>query len=268
MEYRVYTDSEKSYEITHPENEDSYLFSEFSFMRDKKIKLIVIADGMGGLSDGAKASKNAVNGFTAKFYREVLRKYTGADMEQYSLRYAVNDIKKILIRAVAAANKEVCRNTDPYTNTGSTITAVCIIDDCAVIANVGDSPVYFYKKKERRLRLVSELHTKAERDVKAGCYARYSEEYFQNDHILYNSLGQYATLDTQDVSVTAIGNLEEGDAILAGTDGSFGCLQEHMIQELIHHCGREEEEFFLQHLFSLTRLDKDDDQTAVYYVVA
>lgn len=268
MNYRVYTDSEKSYEPMHLENEDSYLFTEFSFMQDKKIKLILLADGMGGLSDGAKASKNAVEGFISYFYQEVLKTYMNADMEEYSLRYAVEEIRKLMIAAMQAANTEVCRHADPYTYTGTTLTAICIIDDCAVIANVGDSPVYFYRKNKKQLHLASQLHTKAERDVMEGYYERYSEEYFNNDHMIYNSLGQYSSLQEEDIYINAIGCLRDGDVFLAGSDGCFGHLREEFLQNLIDDCRREEEVFLLPHLFSMARLDKNDDQTGVMYVVS
>lgn len=268
MNYRVYMDSVKSTDMTHTENEDRYMFSEFSFMKDKKIKLMVVADGMGGLSDGDKASRNAIDGFTSYFMKRMLKEYTNTEMEEYSIRYAVNDIIDTMINAIKEANREVCLKADPYSSTGSTISAICIIEDCAVIANVGDSPVYFYKKKKRRMNLVSELQTKAELDVKAGVYDRYSDDYYNNSHRIYCSLGQFSSLQEDDIHVTAIGGLEAGDVILAGSDGSFGYLKEKVLYNLIEDCNKEEEEFFLQQLFLMARLDKEDDQTAFLYIVS
>lgn len=268
MGYRLYSKSEKSANCHHLENEDSYMYSQFSFMKDKTIHLLVVADGMGGLSDGKKASRNAVKGFMNFFYTAVLEQYMRTEMDAFSLKYVIKDIEKCLRNAIQAANASVCNGAEDYESTGTTISAICLVDDCAVFANVGDSPIYFYKKQEKKLTLISKLQTKAEQDVEAGDYERYSEEYFKNNHILYCSLGQYEMLQKEDIYVTAIGNLQEGDSILVGSDGCFGHLNESVLGSLVNECRSVEEGFLLEQIFSLAKMDKDDDQTAFLYIVA
>lgn len=267
MNYRVYTRTEKSKSLDHKVNEDSLMFSEYSFMEDKAIRLLVVADGMGGLEDGDKASRNAILGFLKTFYEKTMLLYMEADMDGVSMRYYAEQLEQVLIEAVKNANAEVCKNADFLKPTGTTLSAVCIVDNYAIIINVGDSPVYFYRAKSHELKLVSVLQTQAEQEAEAELYERYSAEYYANDHRLYCSLGQYSQLRTEDIRVASVGCLKNGDMFLLGSDGAFGRMQEYEILELIAPCDKEDEEFIITQLFELARMDKADDQTAILYVI-
>lgn len=267
MKYRVYTQTEKSKSASHKTNEDRCLFSEYSFMEDQKIQLLIVADGMGGLEEGEKASMNAIKGFSKAFYEMMVEKYINADIENFSMSYFADEMREIVRKAICMANEEVCGRAALFEQTGTTLSVVCVVDRYAIVANVGDSPVYFYRAKTGKLKLVSELQTQAEAEVKSGYYERYSAEYYANDHRLYNSLGQYTELDIEDIACKDIGGLDKGDIFLIGSDGAFGRMQEYEIRELIGDCSLDDEGFVLSQLFELARIDKNDDQTAILYVV-
>lgn len=268
MDYRVYTKTEKSRLTGHTVNEDRYMFSEYSFMEDKRIRLLTIADGIGGLENGDKAAENAVQGFLESFYREITSIYIHADMDQFSLEYTADQVRKAMIKAMQNANRRVCESADPGIATGSTLSAVCVVGEYAAVVNVGDSPVYFYRKDRRTLELVSTLQTKAEQDVQAGSYERYSAEYYANEHRIYCSLGRYRDLEEEDICVRMLGQLRKGDCFLMGSDGAFGRMGEQELFELLEECPEEEEGFLLYQLFDTARMDKEDDQTAIFYIVA
>lgn len=270
MKYRIYNQTEKSRAFGHPENEDRYMFSEYSFMDDNTtVKVLVVADGMGGLQNGAQAAHNAVTGFMRAFYAETMKKYMEAyNMEEYSLQYDIASVEHALIKSIMAANKEVCDQADPKIPTGATISAVCVMDGFAVCANVGDSPVYYYRKKNKRINRISKLHTKAERDVEAGLYERFSEEYYLNEHKIYCSLGQYNELSKEDIYVASVGHLEAGDIVLIGSDGAFGRMSEYEICELTDGCSEDEEGYIIEQMFDAARIDKNDDQTLMIYIIA
>lgn len=268
MNYKIYTRSVKSADGQHVENEDSYMYSEFSFMKDKAIRLLVVADGMGGLDEGKKASRNGVRGFMKTFYADIMERYMNSDMDGFSMKYAVREIEDCLRRAIQSANSGVCNGAEKYEITGTTISAVCLVDDCVVCANVGDSPVYFYRKEDKKIRLVSKLQTKAEQDVEAGEYKRDSIEYLKNSHILYCSLGEYDKLQEEDIHVTTIGNIKAGDSILVGSDGCFGYMNERMLGRMLNECDKEEEAFMLEQIFALAQMDKKDDQTAIWCIAS
>lgn len=264
-QYRIYSRSEKS--RNHPVNEDRYLFTEFTFMEDQKIRVLVIADGMGGLSDGEIAAGNAVLGFSKACFEKMAETYLHADAESFSMINFADRLEEIVREAIVKANHAVCKGADPYAATGTTISVVCMTGSYAVTANVGDSPVYLYRGRSRELKLVSKLHNKAELDVSSGRYERYSAQYYENDNIVYHSLGEHTQLSPEEISSCVIGRLEAGDMFLIGSDGAFGRMQESEIQQLLDGCRKEEEGFLLIHLFKAARMDKEDDQTAMLYVV-
>lgn len=269
MEYRIYCGTEQSSVPGHNTNEDHYMFTEYRFMKDGDIKTLVVADGMGGLEDGDKASANALEGFLEKLYAEISGIYMKhAAEEGYSVRYTADEVANAMKRAVQAANKKVCREAGMLKETGSTISAVCVFDDCAVTVNVGDSPIYFYRQSKDTLKLVSTLQTVAEQDVRAGRYERYSDKYYQNDHRLYQSLGQFHVLGEEDICSSFIGQLQPGDMIIVGSDGAFGRMKENELRMLVRACPEEEETLILPCMFERAQMDKEDDRTAILYVVA
>ena len=271
MGFRVYWKTVKSMDYSHETNQDSLMFSEYAFMSDGAVKLMIVADGMGGLVKGEEASRNAVTGFLEKFYSSMLDIYLKKKMDGFSLKYTVYEVEDAMVASIQAASEKVCRDSGRIERTGTTISAVCVVDDYAVAVNVGDSPIYFYRKKSDSLRMVSKLDTLAEMNVAAGKYERYSHEYYEDEHILYNYLGNYEILEKEHINCSSIGSLEAGDAFLIGSDGAFGRMSERDIENMLSDNFKDEEDmegFFLEDLFQNAREDKDDDQSAILYVVA
>lgn len=259
--------TEKSRRRSHQVNEDHYLFTEFSFMEDKKIKVFVIADGMGGLSNGEKAARSAIIGFSKAFFGNLVHLYLDADDDRFSICYFADRMGNAVKEAIKSANAEVCKTTDSSVATGSTLSVVCVVDDYAVVANIGDSPVYLYREKAKEIMLVSKLQTKAELDVAAGKYEPYSQDYYKNEHYLSHSLGEYMDLADEDIYCRIIGKLENRDVFLAGSDGAFGRMQKEELFELIEGYTKEDEGFILTQLLDMAKIDKDDDQAAILYIM-
>lgn len=260
--YKIFSRTEKSRDWEHKVNEDQYFHIEYSFMNDEKLLLIILADGMGGLSQGDQASYNAVYGFASEVYQHLLKMYMDNSREDFSMTYYAGDMEQILKNAMRAANKNVCDHADPYEPTGTTLSVVAVLGGYAIAANVGDSPIYYYSARTKEFRLISELHTKAEKDVEAGMYDRYSAQYYENDHIIYRSLGTKNHLEDEDIYVRLVGYLEQGDMFLVGSDGAFGHMREEEIYQVVSQA---EDGTVLKELFEKAREDKDDDQTAVLY---
>lgn len=260
--YKVYSRTEKSRDPGHKVNEDSYLYTDYCFMNDEHIRLLMVADGMGGLADGAGASYHAVSGFTQAVYSELAECYLKSDQENFSIAFYADRMEMMLRSAICRANREVCGNAPRMVETGTTLSVVAVLGNYAVIANIGDSPVYYYDAKEKEFSLVSELQTRAEKDVANGLYERYSPEYYAHDHILCKTLGEKEELDENDIFVRVLGFLHEGDTFLIGSDGAFGRLQTDEIEETIS--GKRGNDA-LRLLFDEARIDKNDDQTAILY---
>lgn len=262
--YRVFSRTEKSREYNHTENEDRYLFTEYCYMNDERIKVFALCDGMGGLEDGKKASSNAVRAFVESFHRRLTTEYINSTEQYFSICYHADRLAAMVREAIKDANREVLNKREKFTRTGTTISVVVVMEEYAIVANVGDSPIYFYHADTRELKMISKLHTKAEQDADAGLYARFSPEYYQNDHKLYRSLGAYDDLLDEDIFIKTIGHLKTGDCFLVGSDGAFGRMNEEEIKELMNET---KDTLFLKALFEEARKDKDDDQTAIFYKI-
>lgn len=262
--YKVYYRSVKSADIHHRVNEDCYMHVQYYMMNDAKINVIVVADGMGGLSNGDTASRSAVAGALESVHRELLRRYQDSGGKNFSMTHHIEWLEAAVRAAFEDANKAVCATAEPGVETGTTLSLLLHMGDCAVSANVGDSPIYYYPAAEKELMLVSEIQTKAELDALAGRYERFSQEYYAQSHIIMNSLGSYTKLPQDSVSIQVLEDVRDSDMFLIGTDGAFGRLKAADIRGLLEE---EPGDVFLSRLLFEAGKHKEDDQTAVLYMI-
>ncbi|MFP6620522.1 MAG: protein phosphatase 2C domain-containing protein, partial [Pirellulaceae bacterium] len=95
--------------------------------------VLVVADGMGAHAAGELASELAVRGVTQLFHQ-----------------YAELDPIEALYKAIAETNQEIHQrgkaNSD-FHNMGTTVSAMVLLPQGAIIGHVGDSRIYRYRKK-------------------------------------------------------------------------------------------------------------------------
>ncbi|MCD8356319.1 MAG: protein phosphatase 2C domain-containing protein [Clostridia bacterium] len=265
--------SVKSTETSHKVNEDHFLYEEYSFCEGKKLRLIVICDGMGGvgMAEGDQASLFAVQAFSESIHRQLLQAVMrdGLDFSEEGFETTAVWLEtEVMPQAAKEANQAVYEKTSPLAESGTTLTAILVIDHYAVLLNVGDSPAYFYDAKSGELILVSQLQTLAELEVQEGRYEKYSEAYYDSSHILSHCLGEYDIIEKNVIYVRRLPVLCSGDMILAGSDGAFGRMGEQKILATIkRNIDNGRERFALKRLFLQARRDKKDDQTAVLLCV-
>jgi serine/threonine protein phosphatase PrpC len=124
-------------------NEDSIFCLELerSFQsKPEAFGLYVVADGMGGQDAGEVASRMAIESISVQLMQEIgLRWLAGEVLEG-------DRVEATLRRAVQEAHHKV-RNSNLETNrdSGTTLTSVCLIDNQAYFANVGDSRTYLFR---------------------------------------------------------------------------------------------------------------------------
>ena len=266
MSNRIYTRTEKSQSISHPVNQDSRFFGTYMLMNDDRVTVLVVADGVSSGVSGETASRNAVTGFIESFHAGLAAEYAKAS-DYYSICVHMDRVKEIVMNAVIAANQKVCREVDAFTTTGTTLSAVVILNNSMICVNVGDSPIYHYSAKTGEFRLISELQTEAEAKVSAGQCERYDAEYYNSDHILTNALGNMnrsnsAIFDPDRIRCSVLERISKGDRVLLGTDGCFGKMKEDQIWM---YAGSTNGDLGLQELFKIARRDKHDDQTAILF---
>lgn len=197
--------------------EDSFALSDYRNRQDVEENgvLAVVADGMGGLSDGEEASRVAVQHF--------IREYTNSNGEEL--------VPGRLNRSVSIANTAVFdlayNGRDDY-DLGTTLVAAAILDDQLYWISVGDSRIYLFRDEE--LKQLTNDHIYANHldiDVANGKISRNEANNHPEKDYLTSYLG-LPTLPEIDQNFEHL-QLKGGDIILLCSDGLYDTLQEHEI---------------------------------------
>ena len=203
-----------SYAETHigrrAHNEDWYGISE-------DVGLFVVADGMGGYDGGEVASRIAVTAVDA-FYRDA---DLGASSETDDLFLK----KSRMDTAFRLANLEVRRHRHGrFSKMGSTLSAMLIEEDRALIGHVGDSRVYRFRRG--RLRQLTADHSLVMALKNAGM----SDVIVSRlGHIITRAIGVHESTAPDIV----IERVLPGDRFLLCTDGLTDVVQDEVIEAVM-----------------------------------
>ena len=117
-------------------NEDSFVY-KVADINSNIAGLFVVADGVGGLSDGQKASRICVSKINQWWENEI---------KNYANMAARIDIEG-LRNAIIDSNKRIKIDSERNEKrSGTTLTMLVTLNDKAVLAHVGDSRCYRYHK--------------------------------------------------------------------------------------------------------------------------
>ena len=198
-------------------NEDSYLYWEPAGDEEfqRKGRLAVIADGMGGHEGGQEASRLAV-----ETVREVYDQALG------------DDSQAALVESFAAAHARIqdyAEQHPAFQGMGTTCTAVVLRGRQLFFAHVGDSRLYLIRDG-RILRLTRD-HSYVGRLVESGIVRAEDAEKHPQRHILTAALGagREVAVDSAEQSVALI----EGDDLLLCTDGLWGVVPEEELETVV-----------------------------------
>ena len=198
-------------------NEDSYLYWEPAgddeFQR--KGRLAVIADGMGGHEGGQEASRLAV---------ETVR-------EVYDQAFQ-DDPQAALLESFAAAHMRIqdfAERHPAFHGMGTTCTAMVLRGRELYFAHVGDSRLYLVRDA-RILRLTRD-HSYVSRLVESGVVRAEDAEKHPQRHILTAALGagREVAIDGAETGLP----LHEGDELLLCTDGLWGIVTEGELETAV-----------------------------------
>jgi len=198
-------------------NEDSYLYwepaSDDEFQR--KGRLAVIADGMGGHEGGQEASRMAV-----QTVREVYDQTLGGDPQA------------ALVEAFAAAHsriQEYAEQHPAFQGMGTTCTALVVRGRQLYFAHIGDSRLYLIRSA-RILRLTRD-HSYVGRLVESGIVRAEDAEKHPQRHILTAALGagREVVVDGAEQGVALL----DGDDLLLCTDGLWGVVTEEELERTV-----------------------------------
>lgn len=182
-------------------NEDKYEF----FIPDDEGELasrgmiFVVCDGMGGHEAGQIASELAVKTFIDNY-----RNHPAEDAEMAARSAAIAANRFVNDVALAIPSRK---------GMGTTLSALMLIQDRALTAQVGDSRVY--RLRDGEIAQITPEHTWIEETVAAGLMTRADAENHPYKHVITRAIG----VDPEVTPDVAWHDLREGDVYLLCSDG-------------------------------------------------
>jgi PPM family protein phosphatase len=170
--------------------------------------LFVVADGMGGHAGGDIASSIAVSRIEALDHP-----YDSTAEAERALREMIAGTASALIDTVAARPE--------LAGMGTTVSALIMVDDYAVIAHIGDSRIYLFR--DGALTQITTDHTFVQRLVDSGRITPEEARYHPRRSVLMRVLGD---MDPDPEIDTFIMPTQQGDRWLLCSDGLSGVVDD------------------------------------------
>ncbi len=196
-------------------NEDKF---EFFIPEDRTLLatrglVFVVCDGMGGHSAGQIASELACKSFIDVY-----------------LRHSSSNPEEAAVSAVESANRfvyEVGRQVPGRRGMGTTLVALCLVQDKAIVVNVGDSRAYRYRVGE--LTRLTQDHTLAEEYVRAGALSPEEALHHPYSHVLSRSIG----VEEKVIPDVIVQDVAVNDVYLLCSDGLTGHVNDESIAQAL-----------------------------------
>lgn len=189
------------------------------FLKTPNGDVFVVCDGMGGHVGGAVASSTAV-----KSIKEYLEK------EKYPTPI------EALNGALQFANMQILGYTNDHPELKGMGTTACIVllqDDEAWIAHVGDSRIYLYLGKEKKLHRITKDHSFVQTLVDAGQITDEEAEHHPNKNRILKALGIQPVVEpTFNYQSLAI-RPKNGDVFMICSDGLSGMIPDSTIERVL-----------------------------------
>ncbi len=178
----------------------------------------VVCDGMGGVSGGQVASSICIE------------KVAEAIKRNYREGMTVNSAKNLLVSSINAANAAVFEkglNTPGLKGMGTTVVAVIILGDIAVIAHVGDSRAYLINEE---IKPITKDHSYVQLLVDMGKISPEEACNHPDSNIITRAVGieNFVDVEIDIVDITL------KDKLLLCTDGLNGYVDDETILKTIN----------------------------------
>ena len=173
--------------------------------------LFVVADGMGGHAGGDVASTIAIGRMEG-----LDQPYTSTDDAQASLQAAATSAAGDLVRA--------SKERPELAGLGTTLSAVVMVDDYAVIGHIGDSRIYLYR--DDALTQITTDHTFVQRLVDSGRITVEEARYHPRRSVLMRVLSDMDIAPDLDMFVMPT---YPGDRWLLCSDGLSGVVDDEHV---------------------------------------
>ena len=195
------------------ENQDSYII-----LQQNDAALLAVADGIGGLADGAAASQFLMQGLENWWQNYRLKLLPG--------NWPLTELEISLELCIAALNKRLLEQRN---KTGSTLSVLLLYQNRYLIKHAGDSRIYFLR--DFGLEQLAHDHTWYERE-KASIPDKLLEQ-VRMRNVLVNAIGVKADYFLE----TAKGDLQNVLLALLCTDGIYKYLTAESMEQLLQENG-------------------------------
>ena len=175
--------------------------------------IFIVADGVGSNRDSGYASKHC----------------SDFVIDQLSLTRDSLDFEQELAKAYRLSNVDLVYRiiaNPKYNGMGTTMVATTIINDRAIVANVGDSRCYHIRDD---IRQITYDHSIAEELVRVHEIERNSPKYFELKSQLSRAFGASKKIEPDFFNV----DLRNGDYLLMCTDGLSNMVTDEKILEIV-----------------------------------
>jgi protein phosphatase len=213
-------------------NEDSFLIYDLYLPANQQsLRVLSIADGMGGHAFGEDASREALRKVSLVLFEQLCVSLAMNDVGE-ARAVTIEDIVRVMKEAIEQANAHVLRmvRNNNWEKAGSTIAVAAILGTTAVVVNLGDSPVFHYQYSANTMKKVTDDHTVAGALMRRGKItpemARHHEGRSRLDFFVgIEKLPHKLPIHTIE--------LASEDLLLLCTDGVSGTLLNKQIEELL-----------------------------------
>jgi serine/threonine protein phosphatase PrpC len=204
-------------------NEDA-LFTLTSNITDNHdstlLGIFIVADGMGGHKHGELASEIAVRSMGSKVLNKVF-----APLLAENPTPPEDSLQEILQNSILDAHRAIIREAP---GGGTTLTAVLIVSERAIIAHVGDSRAYSIPANGE-IQALTRDHSLVMRMMELGQLSPEEAAIHPQRNVLYRALGQGEPFDPDMSSFP----LPAGGHILICSDGLWGVVSEEVITQIV-----------------------------------
>lgn len=239
-------------------NEDSLILLQLSGLNHlpggPTLGLFAIADGVGGAALGEVASQTAVHHLAAVlmeqfFTRELLGEPISDD-----------ELSGVLEQAILTANQAILelQNEREEGNMGSTLTALLIRNQKALIANIGDSRTYLMSGGA--LKVVTRDHSLVARLVEQGVIEPQEAYTHRHRSVIYRSLGNKGATEIDLFHL----DLQRGDRLLLCSDGLWEMVHDPLLEDIL--LDRQDPQQACDRLIELANQSGGDDNISVIVV--
>lgn len=205
-------------------NEDSLLFIHAVLTNNgdtSPFGLYIVADGMGGHKQGEVASGLAVRTIAVEIVRKIL-------LTRILPQATVPDasIQEIMENSLQDAHRAVTRNAP---GSGTTLTAVLLLDQKLTIAHVGDSRACMIYPDDR-VECLTRDHSLVMRMIEMGQLTEEEAAVHPQRNVLYRALGQGEAFNP-DITTAP---LPDQGILLLCSDGLWGLVSSDEIARVVN----------------------------------